>query len=272
MVLNQEFTQVQDGRTISIALVLATSLSSQMAKRTSLPLSYPTIFMPHFLNYLPLTVVAVQSILAPFMPIQLDNTTPPSPLKTNSCSPMACSSPTLSTGPYAKKTMWRSSGKSNTSAPTTPKPHKLLAASGSSKSLYRLKDWLCTKAQSDSLLPMPSPAFVAALTATCTKPPISKAREDAGLKLLFVTAPYIPGAKTTTRCAIGAVRQATTLRSATPSATADTVYNAAMTASIASALMTFAMSLRTAKSIPLTPTSNVATALLLTMTLTSEGC
>jgi len=44
-----------------------------------------------------------------------------------------------------------------------------------------------------------------------------------------------------------------------------------MIALTVSALMTFAMNLRIVRSTPLTPTLNVATVPLLTMTLTSKG-
>jgi len=45
---------------------------------------------------------------------------------------------------------------------------------------------------------------------TCTKPLTSKAKEDTRLKLLSAIAPYMLGARTTTKCVIGVVRQATT--------------------------------------------------------------
>jgi len=118
---------------------------------------------------------------------------------------------------------------------------------------------------------MPLPAFVVVLTVTCTKPLTSKAKEDVGLKSPFTIVPYMPGARTITKCAIGAVRRATTLKSAIRLATANTAYDTAMTALTVSILTIFVMSSRTVKSTLLTPTLSAATVLPLTMTLTSKG-
>jgi len=73
------------------------------------------------------------------------------------------------------------------------------------------------------------------------------------------------------KCATGMVRQATTSKSATHLAIANTAYDMAMIEQTVSAPMTSAISSKTAKSILLTPTLSAATALPLTMTLTSEG-
>ena len=156
--------------------------------------------------------------------------------------------------------------------PTTPKPHRSLAISVPSKSLYRLKDSPCTRALSDLPLPMPLPAYIITSIMTCTKPPTSKAREGEGLKSPSVTVPYMPGAKTMARCAIGVVRLATKSKNAIHLAIADTAYNAAMTEWIAFTPTTYATSSKTARSILLTPTSSAATVLPSTMTLTSKGC
>jgi len=80
------------------------------------------------------------------------------------------------------------------------------------------------------------------------------------------------GAKTMARCVIGVEGWVTILKTVTVLGIAATVHVMVMTVLIVSALTTSAMSLKIAKSIPLTPTSNVATALPLTMTLMSKGC
>jgi len=79
------------------------------------------------------------------------------------------------------------------------------------------------------------------------------------------------GATTTAKCATGVARRVITLKTATVSDIAATVHIAAMMVLTASAPMTSAMSLKTVRSILLTPTSSVATVPLLTMTLTSKG-
>jgi len=83
--------------------------------------------------------------------------------------------------------------------------------------------------------------------------------------------PYMPGARTMARCATGVVRQVTTLKNVILSAIADIAYNAATMELTVFAPMTSAMSSKTAKSIPLTPTSSVATVLPLMMTSMSKG-
>jgi len=113
--------------------------------------------------------------------------------------------------------------------------------------------------------------YAIALIATCTKPPTSRAKEDDKLRPPFTTVPCTPGAKTMAKCAIGVARPATTLKNVTPSATADTAYDMVMTELTAFALTTYATSSRTVRFTPLTPTSNVATALPLMMTLISKG-
>jgi len=82
----------------------------------------------------------------------------------------------------------------------------------------------------------------------------------------------MPRARTMVRCAIGVARQGTISKSATCSAIADITYDVVTMGLTVFALMTCAMSSRTARSTPLTLTLSVATALLLTMTLTSKGC
>jgi len=79
------------------------------------------------------------------------------------------------------------------------------------------------------------------------------------------------GARTMARCAIGVAGQATTSKTVTVLGIAAIAHTAAMMALTVSVPMTFAMSSKTAKSIPLTPTSNVATVPLLTTTLMSKG-
>jgi len=95
--------------------------------------------------------------------------------------------------------------------------------------------------------------------------------KDAKLKPPFMIMPFMPGAKTTVKCAIGVVRQATTSKNATHSVIANTAYDMVMTGLTAFTPMTFATSTRTARSTLLTPTLSVATVLWLTMTLTSKG-
>jgi len=82
---------------------------------------------------------------------------------------------------------------------------------------------------------------------------------------------YMLGAKTMVKCAIGVARPVTKSKNGTLLVTADIAYDAVTTVWTAFALMTCAMSLRTAKSTPLTLTSNAATAPPSTMTLTSKG-
>jgi len=155
--------------------------------------------------------------------------------------------------------------------PTTPKPTKSLAALAPSKSPYRLKDWLCTKVPNDLLPPTPLPAYAVTSIATCTKPPTSRAKEDTGLKSLFVIAPSMPGARTLVRCVTGVARRAITLKNVTPLAIADTVYDVATMGWTAFTPTIYATSSKTVRSTPLTPTLNAAIVLLLTMTLTSKG-
>jgi len=103
------------------------------------------------------------------------------------------------------------------------------------------------------------------------KAPYFKGNEDVKLKSLFAIMPCMPGARTMAKCATGVARQVTTLRSVTPSAIANTACSAAMMELTVYALMTFATSLKIARSTHLTPTLNAAIALLLMMTLTSKG-
>jgi len=161
--------------------------------------------------------------------------------------------------------------KFNTSAPTTPRLLKLPNALAPSKSHFRLSNLLCTEAPNTWLPLMPSLTFVITSIVTCTKPLTSRVKEDKGLKLPFATVPYTPGVKTMVRCAIGAARPVTKSRSVIPLAIANTAYNAVMTEQTAFILTTCATSLKTARFTPLTPTSNVVTALPLMMTLTSKG-
>jgi len=79
------------------------------------------------------------------------------------------------------------------------------------------------------------------------------------------------GARTMARCATGAEGQATTSKTVTVSDTAVTAHATATTVQTVSAPMTFAMSLKIARSTLLTPTSSAVTALLLMMTSTSKG-
>jgi len=81
----------------------------------------------------------------------------------------------------------------------------------------------------------------------------------------------MPRARTMAKCVIGVVRQSTTLKNVTPLATVNTAYDVVMMGLTASAPMTFATSLKIARSTLLTLTSNVATVLPLTMTVTSKG-
>jgi len=81
----------------------------------------------------------------------------------------------------------------------------------------------------------------------------------------------MPGARTMARCATGVARLGITLKNVTYSAIADTAYNIAMMGLTAFAPMTYATSLKIARSTPLIQTSSVATALPLMMTLTSKG-
>ena len=161
--------------------------------------------------------------------------------------------------------------KSNTSAPTTPKPHRSPIISESSKNPFKLNDWPYTGVQNTLPLLMPLPASVATSIAICTRPPTLRANKDEGLKSPFVIMPFMPGAKTTARCAIGVVRPDIILRTATALGIAATAHIAATMGPTAFALMTFAMRTKTAKFTPLTPTSNAVTVPLLTMTLTSKG-
>jgi len=105
-----------------------------------------------------------------------------------------------------------------------------------------------------------------------TRPPTSRAKEVVGPKSPFAMGLFMHGARTTARCATGAEGQATTSKTITASDIAVTVLVVVMMALTVSALTTFAMSLKIAKSTPLTPTSNAATVLPLTITLTSKGC
>jgi len=118
---------------------------------------------------------------------------------------------------------------------------------------------------------MPLLIYVTTSIVTCTKPPTSRAREDEGPKSLSVTVPCMPGAKTMAKCVIGVARLATISKSATHSVIADTAYDVAMIGLTAFAPMTYATSSKTVRSILLTLTSSAATALPLTMTLTSKG-
>jgi len=106
---------------------------------------------------------------------------------------------------------------------------------------------------------------------TCIVLPISKAREDEGLKLPFVTAPFMPGVKITGRCATGAEGLGTTLRIAIASAIVATAHAMDTMVPIVFTPTTFATKTKTVRSIPLTLTLSADTVLLLTMTLTSEG-
>jgi len=162
--------------------------------------------------------------------------------------------------------------RSNTSKPTIQRPPKLLAALAFSKSPYRLNDSPCTVALNTLLLPTLLPVYAVALIATCTKPPTSKAREDTKLKSPFATAPYMPRAQTTARCVTGAVGLGTTSKTVTVLGTATTAHAAVTTELTVSTPMTFVMRMKTVRSIPPILTSNAATALQLTMTLTSKGC
>ena len=73
-------------------------------------------------------------------------------------------------------------------------------------------------------------------------------------------------------CVIGVARQATTLKTATSLAIADTAYNMAMMELTAFVPTISAMSMKTARFTPLTPTLSVVTVWLLTVTLMSKGC
>ena len=122
------------------------------------------------------------------------------------------------------------------------------------------------------LLPMPLPMYVVASIVTCTKPPTSRAKEDTGLKSQSVTVPYMLGARTMARCAIGVVGPGTTLRTVTASDIAIIAHVTAMMELTAFALTTFATKTKIARSTLLTPTSSVAIAPPSTTTLTSKGC
>jgi len=82
---------------------------------------------------------------------------------------------------------------------------------------------------------------------------------------------YMLGARTTARYVTGVAGLVTILKNDTASAIADTACDAGTTELTAFVLTTCAMSSRTVRSTPLTPTLNVATALPLTMTLMSKG-
>ena len=73
------------------------------------------------------------------------------------------------------------------------------------------------------------------------------------------------------RCTTGVDEQATTSRTVTALGIAATAHVVAMMVLIVFALTTSAMSLKTARSTPLTPTLSVATAPLLMMILMSKG-
>jgi len=118
---------------------------------------------------------------------------------------------------------------------------------------------------------MPSLAFIVASTMTCTRPPISRAKEDTKLKLPFATMLFMLGARITARCATGVVGPDTTLRNVTASDTATTAHVVAMMELTAFTPMISAMRTKTVRSIPLTLTLNAATVPLLTMTLMSKG-
>jgi len=79
------------------------------------------------------------------------------------------------------------------------------------------------------------------------------------------------GARTMAKCAIGVGRQATILKIATASDIATTAHAVAMMVLTVFTPTTSAMSLKTVRSILLTPTLNAAIVLPLTMTLMSKG-
>ena len=161
--------------------------------------------------------------------------------------------------------------KFNISVPTIPKPNRLPATSGPSKNPSKLNAWQCTKVQTTLLLPTPSLISVVALTATCTRPLTSKAKEGIGLKSLFMIMLFMLGAKTMAKYAIGVVGPDTTSKNVIALDIAVTAHVAAMTELTASTLMTFAMKKKIARSTPLTLISSAGTAPLLTTTLTSKG-
>ena len=103
------------------------------------------------------------------------------------------------------------------------------------------------------------------------KAPTSRAREAAKPKSLFAIRPFMHGARTVARCAIGVAEQAIASKTAIALDIAVTAHIAAMMALTAYVLTTSAASSRTVRFTPLTLTLNVATVLPLMMTLTSKG-